>query len=95
MPRASRVMRQVMDWRAAVIAGLLAGLLALLLRILLWVTVTGGSFWAPFYQSAAILLGPNSLAPVDAPQIGVVAVGVLVAVLVGVVVGGEVGKPDV
>ena len=78
MPRAGRVMRQVMDWRAAVIAGLLAGLLALLLRILLWVTVTGGSFWAPFYQSAAILLGPDSLAPVDAPQMGVVAVGVLV-----------------
>lgn len=43
MPRAGRVMRQVMDWRAAVIAGLLAGLLALLLRILLWVVVTGGS----------------------------------------------------
>ena len=78
MPRVNRAMRQIMDWRAAVIAGLLAGLLALLLRIVLWVVVTGGSFWAPFYQSAAILLGPESLAPVDAPQMGVVAVGVLV-----------------
>jgi len=78
MPRVNRAMHQIMDWRAAFLAGLLAGLLALLLRVLLWVLVTGGSVWAPFYQSAAILLGPESLAPVDAPQIGVVAVGVLV-----------------
>ena len=78
MPRVNRAMRQIMDWRAAVIAGLLAELLALALRVLLWVLVTGGSFWAPFYQSAAIFLGPESLAPVDAPQMGVVAVGVLV-----------------
>ena len=78
MPRVNRAMRQIMDWRAAVIAGLLAGVLALALRVLLWVLVTGGSFWAPFYQSAAIFLGPESLAPVDAPQMGVVAVGVLV-----------------
>lgn len=78
MPNATRVMRQVMDWRAAVIAGLIAGLLTFVLRIFLWVAVTGGSFWAPFYQSAAILLGPESLAPVAAPQGGVVAVGILV-----------------
>jgi len=73
----NRAMHQIMDWRAAVIAGLLAGALALMLRVLLWVLVTGGSFWAPFYQSAAILLGPESLAPVDAPQMSVVAAGVL------------------
>ena len=73
----NRAMHQIMDWRPAVIAGLLAGALALMLRVLLWVLVTGGSFWAPFYQSAAILLGPESLAPVDAPQMGVVAAGVL------------------
>ena len=73
----NRAMHQIMDWRAAVIAGLLAGALALLLRVLLWVLVTGGSFWAPFYQLAAILLGPESLAPVDAPQMGVVVAGVL------------------
>ena len=78
MPRVNRAMRQIMDWRAAVIAGLLAGVLALALRVLLWLLVTGGSFWAPFYQSAAIFLGPESLAPVDAPQMGIVAVGVLV-----------------
>ena len=78
MPRSTRVMHQIMDWRAAVLAGLIAGLLAFLLRVLLWVVVTGGSFWAPFYQSAAFLLGPQSLAPVDAPQFGVVVVGLLV-----------------
>mgnify|MGYP001169811955 CR=1 FL=1 len=78
MPRATRVMHQVMDWRAVVIAGLAAGLLTFALRILLWVYVTGGSFWAPFYQSAAVLLGPDSLAPVDAPAMGVVAAGILV-----------------
>jgi hypothetical protein len=71
-------MRQVMDWRAAVFAGLLAGLLAFLLRIALWVIATGGSFWTPFHHSAAILLGPESLAPAGAPQAGVVAVGFLV-----------------
>jgi hypothetical protein len=78
-------MHQIMDWRAAVIAGLLAGALALVLRVLLWVLVTGGSFWAPFYQSAAILLGPESLAPVDAPQMGVVTVGVLVHMVLSLV----------
>lgn len=70
-------MRQVMDWRAAVIASLLAGLLALLLRILLWVFVTGGSFWTPFHHAAAILFGPDSLAPTGAPQFGIVIAGFL------------------
>ena len=81
----NRAMHQIMDWRAALIAGLLAGGLALVLRVLLWVLVTGGSFWAPFYQSAAILLGPESLAPVDAPQLGVVAVGALVHMALSIV----------
>ena len=85
MPQVNRTMRQIMDWRAAIIAGLLAGLLALVLRIVLWVTVTGGSFWAPFYQSAAIFLGPESLAPVDAPNMGVVAVGALVHMVLSLV----------
>ena len=85
MPRVNRTMRQIMDWRAAVIAGLLAGLLALFLRVLLWVAVTGGSVWAPFYQSAAILLGPESLAPVDAPQMGTVITGALVHLVLALV----------
>jgi hypothetical protein len=78
-------MRQVMDWRAAFLAGLLAGLLALLLRIALWVIVTGGSFWTPFHHSAAILLGPEALAPANVPQWGIVVVGFLVHMVLSLV----------
>lgn len=71
-------MRLVMDWRAAVIAGLLAGGLTLLLRMILWSTVTGGSPWTPFHHSASILLGQEVFAPTAAPDFGVLAVGTLV-----------------
>ena len=73
----NRVMRQVMDWRAAVIAGLLAGGLTMLLRMILWATAAGGSIWTPFYHSAALLLGPERFVPAGAPEAGIVAVGAL------------------
>lgn len=77
MHRTHGLMRQVMDWRAAVIAGLLAGALTLLLRMILWSVVTGGSVWTPFYHSAAVLLGPARLAPAGAPDLGIVLIGTL------------------
>ncbi len=81
----NRVMHQVMDWRAAVIAGLLAGALTMLLQMILWVTVTGGSLWTPIYHASALLLGPDSFAPAGAPDGGIVAVGLLVHMLLSLV----------
>ncbi len=78
MQRASKTMRLVMDWRAAVSAGLLAGGLTLLLRMILWSTVTGGSPWTPFHHSAAILLGQEVFTPTSPPEFGILAVGMLV-----------------
>ncbi len=78
MQRTNGIMRQVMDWRAAVLAGLIAGALTLLFRMILWATFTGGTLWTPIYHAAAILLGPDNFAPSGAPEFGIAAVGVLV-----------------
>ena len=68
-------LRQVMDWRAAVIAGLLAGALTMLFWMILWSVVTAGSIWTPFHQTAALLLGENVLTPSQTIDFQVVLAG--------------------
>ena len=71
MEKVNTTLRLVMDWRAAVIAGLLAGGLTMLLWMILWSLATAGSLWTPFHHAAAILLGQDVLTPSQtlAPQI--------------------------
>lgn len=53
-------MRQVMDWKAAVKAGLLAGVVALLIVVI--PAATDGYPWIIFHWIAALILGPDVLA---------------------------------
>lgn len=57
------ISRMVMDWRAAVLAGLLAGAFTMLLWMVVWALATGGSPWTPFHHVAAIILGEEVLTP--------------------------------
>mgnify|MGYP003382062582 CR=1 FL=1 len=63
MQRVNTTLRLIMDWRAAVVAGLVAGSLTMLLWMILFSTVTGGALWTPFHHTAAILLGQDALTP--------------------------------
>ncbi len=55
--------RQVVDWRAAIWAGVIAGLVFLVLEVLATVILAGGSIWVPFRYTASLLLGERVLPP--------------------------------
>ncbi|MFO7662317.1 MAG: hypothetical protein R6X18_06960 [Chloroflexota bacterium] len=74
----------VMDWRAAVIAGLIAGGLTMLLWMLLWGVGTGGSLWTPFHHLSAIVLGEEVLTPSLSPVWPVVLSGMIVHLILAV-----------
>lgn len=56
-------MHQVMDWRAAIWAGLLAGATTLLVLLVAYPLATGGTPWTVLRFIAAILLGSAVLPP--------------------------------
>ena len=56
-------LHQVMDWRAAIWAGIIAGAIFLLLQMILLALVTGGSPWILPRMTAAIVLGEGALSP--------------------------------
>jgi magnesium-transporting ATPase (P-type) len=70
---------QVMDWRAALWAGIIAGVLFLLSEALLPVLLFGGSPWATFRLVASMVLGEEVLTPARFDPL-VVAVAVLLHV---------------
>lgn len=76
-PQPSKL-RLIMDWRAAVIAGLVAGALTMLLWMILVALVTGGTVWAPFHHVGSILLGEEALNPSRTIDIQVFITGALV-----------------
>lgn len=85
MGRVNSNLRMVMDWRAAVIAGLLAGVLTILLWMVLLAFVTGGSIWTPFHHISAILLGQDVLTPSQSFNSQVVLTGILVHLFLSVI----------
>lgn len=78
-------MRQIMDWRAAVLAGLLAGVVAMLLWIIMLAVVTGGSIWTPFHHTAAVLLGEGVLTPSQSLDPRIVITGAVVHLVLSVI----------
>lgn len=56
-------LEQVVDWRAAVLAGLIAGVVFLILQMVGRAMVTGGSVWLAPHYIAAMILGPDALPP--------------------------------
>lgn len=59
MPR----MRQLVDWRAAINAGLIAGVIFLVLNWIVTPLVIGGNVWIMMRLFASIILGKTVLAP--------------------------------
>lgn len=84
-PTPRRSMEQLVDWRAAVIAGLVAGLVFLLVQMIGQAMIVGGSVWLfPRYVAAmvmgeSVLLGDASLA--------VILVGLLVHFVLALIFG--------
>jgi hypothetical protein len=85
MQRVNTTLRLIMDWRAAVIAGLVAGILTMLLWMILLAMVTGGSLWTPFHHSAAILLGEGVLTPSQTIDFRIVLTGAVVHLFLSVI----------
>lgn len=85
MQRLNLTIRQIMDWRSAVIAGLVAGVLTMLLWMILLVLFTGGSLWTPFHHTAAVLLGESVLTPSQAINLQIVITGTVVHLFLSVV----------
>ena len=64
MAQRSITMRQIMDWRAAVLAGIVAGVVFLALQMAILAGVTGGSSpWVILRMTAAMVMGQSVLPP--------------------------------
>ena len=63
MVKTSSRMRQVVDWSAAIWAGLIAGILFLALNLFVVTTFVGGNVWVVLRLLASIVLGQGVLAP--------------------------------
>jgi ABC-type cobalamin transport system permease subunit len=63
MAAPSHRMRQLMDWRAALWAGVIAGVIFLLLNLFLVSGLVGSSPWVLIRLMASALLGPGIQAP--------------------------------
>lgn len=63
MGKASPRMRQVVDWSAAVWAGIIAGLAFMLLNLYVTPYVLGGNAWVMVRLFASVILGQGILAP--------------------------------
>lgn len=85
MMERDKTLRLIMDWRAAVVAGLVAGLLTMLLWVILWALTTGGSPWTPFHHTAAILMGEGALVPSQTLDLQVVLTGLVMHLLLSLV----------
>jgi hypothetical protein len=72
-----RDMEQLVDWRAAVIAGLIAGAIFLPLLMIGRAYLTGGSIWIMPRYIAAIVLGTDVLPPPPTFDAGIFVVALL------------------
>jgi len=70
--------RHLMDWKAAVIAGLIAGVIFLLALLVTYPLATGGTPWTIFRFIGAMVLGQAVLPPPTTFDGGVVVTAVLI-----------------
>ena len=75
--RAIRI-RQIMDWRAAIWAGLIAGAIFLVLQTAILVSVVGVSPWVTLRMIAAMVMGQGILSAPSTFDPLIIAVGLLV-----------------
>lgn len=83
MIRSTHWRRQLVDWRAAIWAGLVAGSVFLLLTLLVWPFFMGGNAWIMARLLASVLLGEPILAPPPTFHPGALAAAVLANGLIG------------
>ena len=77
--------RHLMDWKAAVIAGLMAGAIFLLVLLVAYPLATGGTPWTVFRFIGAIILGETVLPPPTTFDAGVVVTAVLLHFILSVI----------
>ncbi len=77
MAQGSVRMRQVMDWRAAFLAGIIAGVVLLILQLTILPVMTGDSPWVTLRLIAAIGLGEGVLPPPATLDAGILIVALL------------------
>lgn len=77
--------RHLMDWKAAVIAGLIAGAIFLLVLLVAYPLATGGTPWTVFRFIGAIVLGESVLPPPTTFDAGVVITAVLLHFILSVI----------
>ena len=77
--------RHLMDWKAAVIAGLIAGAVFLLVLLVAYPLVTGGTPWTVFRFIGAIILGETVLPPPTTFDAGVVITAVILHFVLSVI----------
>lgn len=70
--------RHLMDWKAAVLAGLIAGAVFLLVLLIAYPLATGGTPWTIFRFIGAMVLGESVLPPPTTFDAGVVVTAVLI-----------------
>lgn len=72
-------LRQLVDWRAAIIAGFVAGMVFLLLNVIaIPLAFGGGSGWIIIRYLASIVMGPEVLPPPDTFDLSITVVALLV-----------------
>lgn len=69
--------RHIVDWKAAIIAGLIAGAVFLLVLLVAYPLVTGGTPWTVFRFIGAIILGEGVLPPPTTFDGGVVLMALI------------------
>ena len=70
--------RHVMDWKAAVLAGLIAGAVFLVVLLIAYPLATGGTPWTIFRFIGAMILGEAVLPPPTSFDAGIVITAVIV-----------------
>ena len=70
--------RHVMDWKAAVLAGLIAGAVFLVVLLIAYPLATGGTPWTIFRFIGAMVLGEAVLPPPTSFDAGIVITAVIV-----------------
>ena len=77
--------QEVLDWRAAVIAGLVAGIVAIAVQSILYAVYAQGSTWVTLRYLAALAMGDASLPPPASFDLTTAVVGGAVGLLGSVV----------
>lgn len=77
-------LRQVVDWSAAIWAGIVSGVVFLLLNVFVLPVFVGGNAWVSLRYAASIVLGPSVLPPPSTFGLPVMIVAVLVYLVLAV-----------